>query len=277
MAARLRGSGQWQALGDADLLAHQVDARDFLGHGVLDLQTRVDLEEPDVAVRLEQELHRAHAHVVDVLEQSARRVHERLVRPLGQEGGWGLFDQLLVATLHRAVAGRDDVEVAQRIARRLRLHVASDLDETLDEVSAQVGGVRVTREEQVEVSLRADDADASSAAAVGALEYHGVTGGSNEGLDLFARGHGLGHTRDRSYAARLGDAAGLDLVAESINHGRRGAEPCDTGVLDGARKLRVLRQEAVARMNRIRTRLERDRQDLLTVQIRRCRIVATQG
>ena len=258
VAARLRGSGQRQALRDTDLLAHQVDARDFFGHGVLDLQTRVDLEEPDVAVRLEQELHRAHAHVVDVLEQSARRVHERLVRPLGQEGGWCLFDQLLVATLHRAVTGRDDVEVAQRIARRLRLHVTSDLDETLDEVSAQVGGVRVTREEQVEVSLRADDADASSATAVGALEHHGVPSRGDEFLDLLARGHGLGNARDRSYAAGLGYAAGFDLVAQRVDDGRSGTEPRDTGILDGACKLGVLRQEAVAGMNRIRTRLQCD-------------------
>ena len=169
------------------------------------------------------------------------------------------------------------MEVAVGVARRLRLDVTSNLDETLDEVSAQVGSVRVTREEQVEVSLRADDADASSAAAVGALEHHGVTGRGDECLDLFARGHGLGDARDGSHAARLGHAAGLDLVAQSVDHGRRGTEPCDTGVLDGACKLGVLRQEAVARVNRIRARLQRDRQDLLTVQVRRGRIVATQG
>ena len=58
-----------------------------------------------------------------------------------------------------------------RVAGRLRLDVTGDLDKTLDEVSAQVGSVRVTREEQVEVGLRADDADAASAAAVGALEH----------------------------------------------------------------------------------------------------------
>ena len=100
VAARLRGSGEWQALRDPNLLAHQVDARNFLGHGVLNLQTRVDLEEPDVAVRLEQELHRAHAHVADVFEQRARRVDERLVRAFGQERCGSLFDQLLVSTLH---------------------------------------------------------------------------------------------------------------------------------------------------------------------------------
>ena len=45
------------------------------------------------------------------------------------------------------------MEVTQSVTRGLRLNVTGDLDETLDEVSAQVGGVRVTREEQVEVGL----------------------------------------------------------------------------------------------------------------------------
>ena len=126
-----------------------------------------------------------------------------------------------------------------RVARRLRLDVTGDLNKTLDEVSAQVGSVRVTREEQVEVGLRADDADASAAAAIGALEHHGVTSGGDKGLDLFARGHGLGHAGDGSHPARLGDAAGLDLVAQRVDDGRRGAKPCDTGILDSACELRV--------------------------------------
>ena len=277
MAARLRGSGQRQALRDTNLLAHEVDSRDFFGYGVLDLQTRVDLEEPDVTVGLEQELDCTHAYVVNVLEQRARRVHERLMRALGQEWRGSLFDQLLVATLHRAVTGRDDVEVTQRVTCGLCLDVTGDLDKTLDEVSAQVGGVRVTREEQVKVGLRADDADASAAAAIGALEHHGVTGGGEEGLDLFARGHGLGHAGDGSHAARLCHAASLDLVAQRVDDGRRGAEPRDTGILDSPCELGVLGQESVAGMNCIRTRLQSDRQDLLTVQIRRRRIVATEG
>ena len=71
MAAGLRGSRQRQSLRDTNLLAHQVDARDFFGDGVFDLQARVDLEEPDAAVGLQEELDRAHADVVHVLEERA--------------------------------------------------------------------------------------------------------------------------------------------------------------------------------------------------------------
>ena len=110
------------------------------------------------------------------------------------------------------------MEVAQRVARRLRLHVTGDLHEALDEVSTQVVCVRVTSKEQVQVSLRANDADASATAAVGALEHHGVTGRGDERLDLLARGDGLRHAGDRRNTAGFGHATSLDLVPQSIDH-----------------------------------------------------------
>ena len=51
------------AVGDAELLAHQVDAGDLLGDRVLDLQAGVDLEERDGAVAADEELAGAGADV----------------------------------------------------------------------------------------------------------------------------------------------------------------------------------------------------------------------
>jgi hypothetical protein len=42
------GKRQRQAIGHAQLLHHQVHARGFLGHRVLHLQARVDLQERDL-------------------------------------------------------------------------------------------------------------------------------------------------------------------------------------------------------------------------------------
>ena len=53
------------ARGDADLLLHDVDAGDHLGHRVLDLHARVHLDEVELVV-LVQELERARAAVVDL-------------------------------------------------------------------------------------------------------------------------------------------------------------------------------------------------------------------
>ncbi len=56
VAARrgILGQVQLLAVGDAELLAHQVDARGLLGDRVLDLQTGVDLEERDQPVLADQ-------------------------------------------------------------------------------------------------------------------------------------------------------------------------------------------------------------------------------
>ena len=63
--ARRRGVGVAErlAVGDAELLAHQVDAGDLLGDRVLDLQAGVDLEEGDRAVLADEELAGAGADV----------------------------------------------------------------------------------------------------------------------------------------------------------------------------------------------------------------------
>src|SRR5205814_9140873 len=50
--------------GDADLLAHQVDARDHLGDGVLDLDPRVHLDEVIALLGVHDELDGPRAHVV---------------------------------------------------------------------------------------------------------------------------------------------------------------------------------------------------------------------
>ena len=62
----LLGEVERRAGGDLDLLAHQVDAGDHLGHRVLDLQARVHLDEVELAV-LEQELDGADAAIAELL------------------------------------------------------------------------------------------------------------------------------------------------------------------------------------------------------------------
>src|SRR5439155_7337324 len=54
----------------------------------------------------------------------------------GEEGGGGLFDQLLVPALQRAVAGTDDDDVAVFVGEDLRLDVAGLVQVPLDEALA---------------------------------------------------------------------------------------------------------------------------------------------
>src|SRR6202030_90797 len=92
------------ARGDAKLRLHQVDVGDLLGHGVLDLDARVHLDEDVVARRVDQELDRARVDVAD-LAREPYRVGADPRAQLRVEAGRGRdLDDLLVAPLHRAVA-----------------------------------------------------------------------------------------------------------------------------------------------------------------------------
>ena len=64
-ATSLLRERQVAAGGDADLLEHQVDAGDHLGHRMLDLDARVHLDEVELAVLVE-ELDRADAEIVEL-------------------------------------------------------------------------------------------------------------------------------------------------------------------------------------------------------------------
>ena len=109
---------------DPDLGRDEVDAGQHLGHGVLDLDAAVDLDEVRVAVAVDEELERA-----DVLVAGG---HDRADRALGEvrRGGRrerrrrGLLDDLLVAALDRAVALAEVDAAAVAVDRHLDLDVA---------------------------------------------------------------------------------------------------------------------------------------------------------
>src|SRR6185312_16066144 len=89
--------------GDQDLLAHDVDAGDRLGHAVLDLHARVHLQEEVLAV-LQQAFDRAGAAVVHGPRGIDRDLADLRPQVLVYQRRGRLLDQLLVAALDRAVA-----------------------------------------------------------------------------------------------------------------------------------------------------------------------------
>ena len=129
------------ALGDAELLAHEVDAGDLLGDRVLDLQARVDLEERDRAVGADRGTRRCPRR----RSPTSRRIaldasYSVCVLLVGEERRGRLFDELLVAALQRAVARRDDDDVARGIREALRLDVPRLVEVLLDEALAAAEG-----------------------------------------------------------------------------------------------------------------------------------------
>ena len=120
-------------------LAHEVDAGDLLAHRVLDLQAGVDLEEADVTGGADEELAGARADVAGLLKDRLGRAQQLGVLLVGEEGA-APPRQLLVASLERAVAGRDDDDVAVLVGEALGLDVARVVEEALDEALAAAEG-----------------------------------------------------------------------------------------------------------------------------------------
>ncbi len=238
------------ALGDPELLADEVDARDLFRDAVLDLQAGVHLEERDRAVRADEELARAGADVADLAEDRLRRLVQARLLLGRQVRRRGLLDELLVATLQRAVAGGDDDDVAVLVGQALGLDVARLVEVLLDEALTATergdGLARRRLELRGDLVARACDLQATAAAAEGRLDGDRQTDLVRERDDLGSVRDGLDGARRERRADLLGHVARGDLVAELLDRLRRGADPGEPGVDDGTGEVGVLGEEPVA-------------------------------
>ena len=237
--------------GDQDLLAHDVDAGDRLGDGVLDLDARVHLEEEVLAVRGQQPLDRPGRPVVD----GARGVDRERADPRAQlraDCGRGrLLDELLVPPLDRAVALAEMDDVAVRVREDLHLDVARVVEVALD-VHRGVGEVRLAfpprrLEGALDLVRRARDAEPLPASAGGRLDRDRVAdllGGSE---DVGGARRGSRRSRHDRHARRAHALARGDLGAHRLDRVRRRPDPDEPCGLDLPRERGVLREEAVAR------------------------------
>lgn len=95
---------QGRASGDLHLGLYDIDTGDLFGHGVLYLHARVHLNEDVVAALIDQELNGASTLVVDVLTEIHRILADAVTQLRVQKWRRSNLDNLLVTTLHRAVA-----------------------------------------------------------------------------------------------------------------------------------------------------------------------------
>ncbi len=119
--------------GDAQLPLHEVDAGDHLGHGMLDLQARIHLDEMKTG-RIRDEFDRPGADITRGLGGGARRSRHRGT-PFGRDGcRKRLLHHLLMPTLKRAFALEQRHHVALAVAEHLHFdmprpgHVLLDQD-----------------------------------------------------------------------------------------------------------------------------------------------------
>ena len=277
---RVLGDVQRLAVGDLELLQHQVDARGLLGDRVLDLKTGVDLEERDQPVLAHQVFDGAGAVVVRFFADPLGGFVDFLALRVGQERRGRLFDQLLEAALQRAVTGAGDDDVAVLVGDHLRLDVARLVQVALDEAFAaaerrdRLAGRRL--EQLGDLLDGAGHLHAAAAAAEGRLDRdrHAVLLGEGDHLvGVLHRVGGTGHQRGLRAG---GDVPRGDLVTEVADRLRAGPDPDQAGVDHRLGEVGVLRQEAVAGVDRVGAGLLGGLQQLAEVQVGLRRGLTTQ-
>ncbi len=159
-----------------------------------------------------------------------------------------LFDQLLVPSLHRAIAFAEERPVAVRVAQDLRLDVMAPVDVALDE---DLGPPEVrlrlalgALEGLVEPLGRADDVHPAAATAERGLHEQGEA-------DLLRVLRGVADVdrirgpRDDRDTDALRGAPGRRLVAHRLDRRCRGTDERGAELLHGGREVRAFGEEPV--------------------------------
>jgi hypothetical protein len=121
---------------DRDLGPHDVYRGDLLGDRVLHLDARVHLDEVIMSLRIEEEFHGARVVVIHGPRDGNGRLAHLRAQPRGQNQRRGDLDQLLVATLDRAVAFTQMDHVAVAVRQDLELNMVRTVDVFLDKQAA---------------------------------------------------------------------------------------------------------------------------------------------
>ena len=129
--------------GDADLLDHEVDVGDRLGHRMLDLDARVHFDEIELAVLVE-EFDRADAEIFELAHRLRDRLADAVAAGDVERGRGAFLPDLLVAALQRAVALAEMDGAAVAVAEHLDFDVARprEIFFQIDRVVAE-GGLRL--------------------------------------------------------------------------------------------------------------------------------------
>jgi hypothetical protein len=263
--ARLHGSavpddvalrlGQTRTLGYAQLPFHEVDTRNELRNGVLHLQPGVHFHEIKLLGFVHQKLHGARAYVSDCARSLDRGACHRRAHLVAQTRRRRLFDDLLMAALHRAIAVEQAHDVAMSVGEHLNFHVACQREVALQQkfIVAERGACQPLRRFHRRRNLGG-----------GVHHPHSLAAAARTGLDDERKADAtrLLHQPLRrliiavvpgSHRHPHGRHGGLRraLRAHGADGGRRRPDEDQSLIGAGLGKIGVLRQKSITRVNGI--------------------------
>ena len=261
---------QFPACGDAQLLLHDIHARDRLGNSVFHLQAGIDFQEVEVTFVIQQEFNCASADVADRLAKSLGGQTDTLPQILVHRPRGRLLDQLLMPSLDGALALPQVNDVAMIIAQQLNLNVASPLHHALQiDLAVAEGRLRLPSGRGYgcrQFCPRSGRTDTHPPPTGSRLQHHRIAHlvGSNQQPRVV---ESLRRTLDDRNALIAGDPARRDLVSQYLQRLRPRPDKRQAGVSTGPGKSRRLGQESVARVNGTCPRLQRNLDDVLAAEV----------
>src|SRR5437867_93378 len=238
---------------DPELLADEIDARDHLGHRMLDLEPRVHFEEVAASLRVHEELDRSGVDVAGRFRDPACGLAQTLAHRVVHERRRRFLDELLVSTLDRALALPQVDDAALSVGQHLDLDVPR-----LRQVALQIDGAVAERprrlaprdsERALELRLRADDAHALPAPAQRRLDHEGIADLAGRRAQRIVTGHRLERSRNRRDAQPARDPARRRLVAQRADRSRRRPDEDEPGGAAGLGEPGILGEKPVARVD----------------------------
>ncbi len=238
---------------------------------MLDLQPRIHFEEVEGALRPQQELDRAGVHIVAGARQRHRRRRQPLPQLVVHRDRGRLFDELLVASLNRALALAQMHDVALRIAEALHLDMSRGmygLFHVDGAVAKRLAGLALGQpQRRGELVRPRHEANALAAATSRRLQQHRIA-------ELTGNARSLRRILQARVVARHNRHAGLDrdvlgggFLAQQTHHRPRRSHEPQPGVRTCVGKVGVLGQKTIAGMNCLGATALGGRQDLLDVEI----------
>ena len=239
------------ALGDENLGPHDVEAGNNFRDRMLNLDTRVHLdEEPFVAIEIVEKLHRARVVIFDGSGEIGGGFTELPHDVFRQAITRGDFDDLLVTPLHGAVPLVEVDYVTVFVAKNLHLDVLCVLDILFEKhrriTKRALSFALCLVEQGFELGGGFDDAHTATAAAEGRFDDERKTYLFGDLLSLCTVGNGILGPRQDGHADLLGHGAGGSFVAHIVEELWPRADPDDTRLFTSTGEGGVLGEKPVA-------------------------------
>src|SRR5690606_35767668 len=236
------------------LLNHQIDTRDHLGDGVLDLNPGIHFDEEEFAVFV-QELERTCATITHLAACLGAALANSLDKTAGNTRRWCFFDDFLMTALHGAITLAQPDSISPAVGQNLNLDMTRVLEELLhvDLGVAECGsgfgpghGYCVQQR-----SLGVHHSHSTSAATARRLDDNGITDFASHALDfgriVRQRARRAWHNR---HACFDHGQLGTDLVTHHANGFRTGTNKDKTAFLNPLSEVGIFGKEAIPGMDR---------------------------